>query len=133
MSSLASGGRASRGLRSDAFAAAGAGPHRTGRARAAEAQRRMAGEGYFASRCKGAEPRRKMAARQAIARPAPDAAVALQRRPEARLPWEKGVITLSIPTGRAACRRRSLPQEMVRRGNGHETRPKKVLPNQSDA
>src|SRR3546814_11497778 len=61
-----------------------AGPHRTGGARAAEAQRRMAGEGYFASRCKGAEPRRKIAARQAIARPARAAAVALQRRPEAR-------------------------------------------------
>src|SRR3546814_16223843 len=44
----------------------------------------MAGEGYFASRCKGAEPRRKIAARQAIARPARAAAVALQRRPEAR-------------------------------------------------
>src|SRR3546814_1671335 len=74
----------SSGVCSSDLAAAGAGPHRTGGARAAEAQRRMAGEGYFASRCKGAEPRRKIAARQAIARPARAAAVALQRRPEAR-------------------------------------------------
>ena len=79
-------GRASRGLRGDTSAAAGAGSHRAA-PRAAEAPAKDGGLATILFRdAKGRQPRRKIAASRAIARPAHAAAVALQRRPRRGLP-----------------------------------------------